>query len=411
MHSAPLSCPREQPPWREALAVHAALVAAGHQAYAVGGGVRDLLLGRPVHDVDLATAARPEQIEALFKRTVAVGKSFGVVIVVTEDGAHVEVATFRHDGAYHDGRRPETVAFCTAEDDVKRRDFTVNALLYDPAAGRVLDHVGGLADLAGRTLRAVGDARARMEEDRLRILRGLRFAAQLDLRIEDATWAAIRATPATGLSAERVVQEWFKGLAGGNRARWLNLLHESGHLITLCPPLSGLAEMDRQRLAECLDRLVGDDDPAVAAAVWLAPLGEAARDWLGRQPLSSDLNGRIRWLLDQGREPGRLAAQPRAERRRLAQSPHARQLVRFLGVRFPANSAAGVLAADLAAENAAGPWRPLVGARDLIAMGCRPGPELGRLLRRLEDAQLEGAFATREAGIDLARRWISQPDA
>lgn len=411
MQTAPLSCPREHPPWREALAVQAALVAAGHEAYAVGGGVRDLLLGRPVHDVDLATSARPERIEALFPRTVAVGKAFGVVIVVTESGAHVEVATFRHDGAYRDGRRPETVAYSTAEDDVKRRDFTVNALLFDPAAGLVLDHVGGLADLAGRTLRAVGEARARMEEDRLRILRGLRFAAQLELRIEDATWAAIRATPATGLSAERVIQEWFKGLAGANRARWLDLLHESGHLATLCPPLADLAAADRRGLAESLDRLVSDDDPAVSAAIWLAPLGEAAKDWLGRQPLSGDLSGRILWLLERGREPERLAVLPKAERRRLAQLPHVRKLVRFLAVRFPADGAAGALAADLASESAAGPWRPLIGGSDLTSLGCPPGPDLGRLLRRLEDAQLEGAFAAREAGLELARRWISQLDA
>ncbi|MBA3937426.1 MAG: CCA tRNA nucleotidyltransferase, partial [Planctomycetes bacterium] len=142
-----------------------ALVAAGHEAYLVGGCVRDLLLGRAVHDADVATNAHPEQVEACAAaagwRTVAVGRQFGVIIVVAPGGANVEVATFRHDGAYIDGRRPTTIAFTSAVADVQRRDFSVNALLYDPLQGLVIDHVDGLADLAARRLRAVGDATAR----------------------------------------------------------------------------------------------------------------------------------------------------------------------------------------------------------------------------------------------------------
>lgn len=172
---------------------------AGYECYLAGGCVRDALLGRPASDLDVATNATPEQIEKLFPKTIAVGKSFGVMRVLSR-GSDIEVATFRKDGLYKDGRRPEDVSFSSPEEDAKRRDFTVNALFFDLSKEKVIDFVSGLEDLKQQTLRAVGDAFLRFEEDKLRILRALRFASQLGFVIESKTFQAIK------ISAPQVVQ-------------------------------------------------------------------------------------------------------------------------------------------------------------------------------------------------------------
>ena len=151
------------------------LRAKGHEAYLVGGCVRDLLLGREPQDWDVATDARPEQIEALFPKTLAVGKAFGIITVVPDVGQPVEVASYRADSPYADGRRPETVTFTDARADALRRDFTVNALFLDPATGDIRDYVGGRADLDARVIRAIGDPEPRFAEDHLRLLRGARL--------------------------------------------------------------------------------------------------------------------------------------------------------------------------------------------------------------------------------------------
>jgi tRNA nucleotidyltransferase/poly(A) polymerase len=408
MLTQPLSCPSDQSPWRDAIPIVRALAAAGHEVYLVGGCVRDLLLGRAVHDADIATNAHPEQVEACAAaagwRTVAVGRQFGVVIVVAASGANVEVATFRHDGAYIDGRRPTTIAFTSAVDDVQRRDFTINALLYDPLRDLVIDHVGGLADLAARCLRAVGDAAARLGEDRLRVLRALRFAAHLDLAIEPATWAAVRATGLAGLAPERLVQEWAKGLAGPRRGAWLGLLADSGRLSGFCPPLAGLPPAALVATAQALDALPAAAAPDVAAATWLAAADPApVGAWLEAQPLPRARSDAIRWLLVHHHAAAALASGALSARRRVLQHPLAAGLVQLLTACAPGAPASIALAAGLAAETAARPWRPLLRASDLIALGARPGPALGRLLRTLEDAQLEGAFADRSGAESFAR--------
>ena len=160
-------------------AVARTLQAAGHEALFAGGCVRDRLLGRPVSDYDVATAARPEQVEALFEKTVAVGAAFGVIVVVL-DGVEIEVATYREDVGIKDGRHPESIRFTDAKSDALRRDFTINGMFEDPDTGEILDFVGGRADLARRVVRAIGDPVARFREDRLRMLRAVRFATVLD---------------------------------------------------------------------------------------------------------------------------------------------------------------------------------------------------------------------------------------
>jgi poly(A) polymerase len=402
-------------PWDSGRAVADLLIAGGYETYAAGGCVRDLLLGREVHDIDLATVAHPEEVESLFAshgwRTTAVGKAFGVVIVVAPSGANVEVATFRHDGAYIDGRRPEMVTYGNARDDVERRDFTVNALLLDLVQGMVVDHVGGRADLERRVIRAVGDAAARLREDRLRVLRGMRFAARLGFTIEATTWTALCATPLAGLSAERLMQELDKALSGPGVARWLHLLRESAHLAELCAPLAALPMTALDHLATRLDRLRADDPAPVRLAVWLSPLDLAtARDWLRRQPLAAALVRSVGWLVEHARPPERWTGLGLAARRRLWQHADGRWLARLLDLRFADQPAQGEAVRTLVAEQErehASPWVPLVRAGDLIALGLAPGPRFGAVLRDIEDADLEGRFADREAALAHARQVIA----
>lgn len=217
------------PHWPALEKIYHTLVAKGFKAYLAGGCVRDALLGRTANDLDLATDATPEAIEQLFPKTVAVGKAFGVMLVV-QDGISFEVATFRSDGDYKDGRRPESVVFTTPEEDARRRDFTVNALFYDLNEGRVLDFVGGVKDLNDKKIKTVGLAEDRFREDHLRIFRAVRFAAQLDFVIDPDTLAAVKRLAASvkTVSAERLHEEMFKLLKSQSPLVGLQILHETG---------------------------------------------------------------------------------------------------------------------------------------------------------------------------------------
>jgi poly(A) polymerase len=403
-----ITVPGAQAPWTEALAVAATLTQHGFEAWCVGGCVRDLLLGRAVQDVDIASDAVPEAIERLFPRTVAVGKSFGVMVVVAPSGAQVEVATFRHDGRYLDGRHPEQVRFGTAIEDVARRDFTINALLLDPLSGRVVDHVGGLADLQARRLRCVGEPRQRLAEDRLRVLRALRFAAVLDFAIEPQTAAALAETALAGLSAERVMQEWFKALASGRAAAWLALAARYGRLSEVTPPLARCDEAGLEATAQALARLPAAAPLAVRAAAWLSQApGSEAITWLGTQPLERALVREVSWLLQRLLELPGWPALAIAPRRRWAREPLARALAQLAGAALPGAPATAAFAAQVALE-AATPHQPHVAASDLLALGLAPGPALGALLRRLEDAQLAGLFSDRGAALGQARAWVQE---
>lgn len=217
------------PHWTALEQIYHTLNQNGYKAYLAGGCVRDAILGRTANDLDLATDATPETIEKLFAKTVAVGKAFGVMLVVQE-GISFEVATFRSDGSYADGRHPEDVVFTTPEEDARRRDFTVNALFYDINQGRVLDYVGGLADLAAKKIKAVGVPEERFREDHLRMLRAIRFAAQLEFEIEEGTFGAIKdlASLVKSVSGERVHEEVLKLLRARRAFHGLELLSESG---------------------------------------------------------------------------------------------------------------------------------------------------------------------------------------
>ena len=213
----------------------------GFQAVFAGGCVRDTFLGRQPHDWDIATSARPEQVEELFPHTYAVGKQFGIITVVGEDHENYEVATFRGDVTYTDGRHPDAIRFVDMAEDVRRRDFTCNALLGDPIAGVVHDFVGGVADLKAGVLRAAGEPERRFEEDKLRVVRAVRFAATLGFEIEPATWTAVKSYSGQVVgvvSVERIAGELEKMLLCGHGSRALELLDSSGLLASILPELA-----------------------------------------------------------------------------------------------------------------------------------------------------------------------------
>ncbi|UXR63689.1 CCA tRNA nucleotidyltransferase [Bdellovibrio bacteriovorus] len=224
------------PHWSAVESIYHTLQAHGYKAFLAGGCVRDALLGLQANDLDVATDANPDQIESLFKKTVNVGKSFGVMRVLV-DGADIEVATFRNDGAYLDGRRPESVIFSTPEEDAQRRDFTVNALMYDLATEEVLDYVGGQADLQAGILRTVGDAERRFLEDHLRLLRAARFSAQLNFVIEEKSFQAMTrmASLVSKVSGERIRDEMNKLLKTSAVLRGLQAMADAGLMKELFP--------------------------------------------------------------------------------------------------------------------------------------------------------------------------------
>jgi poly(A) polymerase len=434
----------DSPLYRVAVAVAARLREAGWPTLFAGGCVRDALLGRPIKDIDIATAAPPDTVEALFPRTVAVGKSFGVIVVLT-DTAAFEVATFRSDGAYSDGRRPDAIRFTTAAEDASRRDFTINGLFYDPADGTVSDFVNGRADLAARVIRAIGDPAARFREDHLRLLRAVRFAAVLDFAIEPATAAALQACAPllASVSGERVGVEFTRILCEASRpSRALDLLRETGLLGVVLPEVAayhGCPQPPRYHpegdvwahTCLMLDALPAPRDADLAWAVLLHDVGKPptrqslpdpamdgalchrfpchAPHGAGvaaailarlRQPTSrveavSDAVRRHMAFVDIG------AMRP-ATRRRLIGSPgfdllldlHRLDLTFSTGDLTTYDFARACRDAFVNEPVLPEPW---IRGRDLIARGHRPGPELGRLLERLYDAQLEGAYPDRES--------------
>lgn len=407
-----------------ALTVLRTLREAGHVAYFAGGCVRDMVLGLEPKDYDVATSAPPEAVRPLFRNTQAVGAAFGVVLVRLH-GQHVEVATFRTDGSYTDGRRPDDVRYSTPREDALRRDFTINGLFYDPLAGEVIDYVGGRADLEARVLRAIGDPDARFREDHLRLLRAVRFAARFRLAIEPATAAAVKrhAPHLRRISPERVGDECRRMLVAPSRARAFTLLRE----LALAPELFRFVECAERPTLDLLPHL-GDEggvsfplalaaaglsevcDPPTAAGVLAAlgskPAGSVVRGLRQTLRLSNDesmaLDGILTWA-------GRLlsSAGPRvAVRRRFLASAVAtetRALMRALWSAGLAPQAAGPLLADLDArslEDNAPP--PLVTGDDLTAVGLAPGPVFKRLLDTTYDEQLEGRLTTKDAALAFA---------
>src|SRR5438128_4178978 len=233
--------PSPSPMEQTAREVAARLRERGHIAYFAGGCVRDIIRGETPKDFDIVTDARPEAVQKIFPRTYAVGAHFGVIIVL-ENGFQFEVATFRSDDAYIDGRHPSAVRFSSPEEDAKRRDFTINGMFYDPVAEKVIDFVGGRADIDARLVLAIGDPAQRFAEDRLRMLRAVRFATVLDYQIDNKTWDALvaNAPSINQISAERIRDELVRIFLSPNRVRGWEMLDQSGLMRTILPELEAM---------------------------------------------------------------------------------------------------------------------------------------------------------------------------
>jgi len=379
------------------------LIAAGHEAVFAGGCVRDRLLGKAPREYDIATSATPDEIRAVFPRAVGVGEAFGVMLL-RDRGATFEIATFRTDQAYEDGRRPSGVVFTDAAADARRRDFTINGLFEDPATGEVIDHVGGVGDLERRTLRAIGDPQRRLAEDRLRAVRAVRFAAGLGLAIDPDTDQAIAALGGdlAGISCERFGQELRRILSHPSRGAAVELIERWGLDAAM---LGSHRRGDHRRVAG----LPSDATFEAAMAAWLLDRAAGA----GSSAIAADLQRRI-GLSNAERDGisailrvhGELAtgweSASVAVRRRLAMEEAFEPARSILGLEDPAT--AGRIETDLASF---GPDRKPVRwirGQALLDAGVRPGPGLGRVLESTYDAQLEGRVATPAEALRLALR-------
>ncbi len=414
----------------------------GHESYLAGGCVRDMLLAKSPQDFDIATGAKPEEIRAIFEHTVPVGAQFGVMLVVLE-GQPFEVATFRHDGPYLDGRRPSEVRYGNLKEDILRRDFTVNGMVYDPIEDHVIDFVDGRKDLERRMIRAIGDARQRFAEDRLRMIRAVRFAASLDFTIEEETFAAIKelAHTVTGISWERIGDEITRILTESGPRRGFELLDAAGLLKVLLPEIEALKGVEQSPeyhpegdvFTHTLLTLSHLDAPSetLAYGCLLHDVGKpgcARRDgervtFYGHSEKGAEMAVAILQRLKRSRMTWERVGYLVLNHLRHIQAPHMRlsTLKRFLGedgidellklTRIDALSANGDLQYYRFCEQKLGELKkdeihpePLLRGKDLIEMGFAPGPIFQHILKQVEEAQLGGELKDREQ----AREWVNR---
>jgi len=424
------------------------LQAEGCEAVWAGGCVRDHLLGRRPHDYDVATSAHPDRIQELFPRTLEVGKAFGVVIVV-EKSVQVEVATFRGESGYRDGRRPTKVYYSDAREDAKRRDFTINGIFEDPVKRRVLDFVGGRKDLRARRIRAIGDPIQRFREDHLRLLRAVRLATTLDFKIEPKTWAALKklAPLIRRISAERIRDELDKILTSSRAPRGLQLLSDSGLLKAVLPEVAAMQGVEHSpdyhpegdvwvHTGLVLSKLPANKLSKNLA--WAALLHDVGKP---RTQEKKKVQGEWRWRFPAHAEVGaKIAAKmlarlkwPRAEAEQVSdmvrnhmtfkdvQAMRVSTLKRLMARPTFADELQLHRADCLGSHGMLDNYRfllrrgrelgreeirpkPLARGQDVMALGVPEGPEVGRLLRALEEKQLEGELRTREEAL----KWLQE---
>jgi poly(A) polymerase len=419
------------------------LRAAGHVAYFAGGCVRDMSRGVDPHDYDIATSATPEQVQALFAKTIPVGVQFGVVLVV-EGGHQFEVATFRSDEAYVDGRRPTSVRYGTPEEDAQRRDFTINGLFFDPIDGEIIDFVGGRVDIGGKRVRTIGEPGKRFGEDKLRMLRCIRFASNLGFEVEDQTFATVRelASQIHVVSVERIRDELIKIFTRPNAKRGLELLDESGLLREVLPEVAAMKGVEQplefhpegdvfQHTRLMLEMLPSDPGIVLALAVLLHDVGKpptferapdrirfSEHDRVGAEMVEKILR-RLRFPNDEIAKTVLCVAEhmrfqhvqqmrPAKLKRILARETFADELELH---RIDCEASHRNLenydflkakAAELPPE-AVKP-APLLTGHDLLALGFKPGPTVGMVLREVEELQLEEQLKSREEALAYARK-------
>ena len=429
-------------PGDQAVAIVNRLREEGYESYLAGGCVRDFLLDKTPQDYDIATSARPEDVQRIFPRTVPVGAQFGVILVMLEDQSF-EVASFRFDGPYLDGRRPSQVRYGTLQEDILRRDFTINGMVYDPIENRVIDLVEGKKDLARRCIRAIGDPRQRFEEDRLRMVRAIRFAASLNFDIDSLTFDAIKGSAAmiTQISSERIGEEVTRILTEGGARRGFELLDETGLLQILLPEIEQMKGIEQspdhhpegdvfEHTLLTLSHLEAPTE-TLAYGCLLHDVGkpvcfrkEADRiTFYGHTDRGAEMAEAILKRLKRGRAAWERVAYLVKNHLRHTQATKMRlsTLKRFLreeGIdellelaRIDALSSSGDLqyyqfCRERLAEMQEEEIRPepLLRGKDLIEMGYVPGPIFAEILQQVEDAQLGGELTNRQAAIDWVKR-------
>jgi poly(A) polymerase len=419
----------------------------GFQAYFAGGCVRDKLMHRTPDDYDIATSAKPNQVIKLFKKTVATGKVFGVINVIPKPGTQIEVTTFRTEGPYSDGRHPDKVEFSSLENDVLRRDFTVNGMAFDPLENRLVDLVGGQKDLKRKIIRAIGSPVERFKEDKLRMLRAIRFAVQLGFKIEPKTLQAINKLHCQikVVSSERVCDELKKMLLSKRRAEGIRLMDKTGLLKTLLPEVHKMKGVKQPKefhpegdvyvhTLKCLEHLGGTPTFTLAFATLLHDVGKPktfmitdrirfheherkGRDIAGkicdRFRLSNAEKEKVMFLVDKHMAFKDIEKMRTATLKRLFREPHYAELAEL--------HKADRLASDLdlkphyyaqrkfkkLSKEELKP-KPLINGHDLIRLGLKPGPIFSVILKKAEEAQLEKAVTNKKQALDLAKQVIKE---
>lgn len=419
-----------------------ALRQAGHQAYFAGGCVRDALRGVAPKDFDIATSAKPEAVLSLFPKTVPVGAKFGVILVLS-GGERFEVATFRTESAYEDGRHPTQVTFSTLEQDARRRDFTVNGLYSDPETGKVLDFVEGAKDIERKLIRCIGNPEERFQEDHLRMFRAIRFAVQLGFEIEPATFSAVKkhADKITKVSAERLRDELIKTLTSPQPARGIRFLDDSGLLRHVLPEIETMKGVEQPMqyhpegdvFVHTMMLMDGLSNAPIELALG-ALLHDVAKPktfvratdrirFHGHDKIGADMSREICRRLAFSNEQTDLICSLVAEHLRFKDAFQMKvsTLKRFLSLprfdlhlelhRLDCLASHGKLDAYEFCKakyeqflKEPPPPLKLVGGQDLIGLGFHPGPDFTEILRAVEDAILEGTVKTREEGIAFVKK-------
>jgi len=414
--TAPAGEPRRLSMYSAALTVVKTLRENGHVALFAGGCVRDQRMGKRPHDFDVATDAPPDRIVALFRRTRKVGMQFGVVLVGMRQ-FWIEVATFRSDGVYLDGRRPESVQFTDAREDALRRDFTINGMFYDPIERKVIDYVGGEADIAARRIRAIGPAAQRFAEDHLRLLRAIRFAARFDFEIEPATWSAIAAHAPLikKISPERIHDELERMLTHPRRARAFADLHAAGLLPHLWPGSEAIAE-HHAAIHALLAALPASAsfELGLTALLHRLPLG-FIEEVCKALTCSNRTTKTVVWLVTHQDDLLNPDVVTLADLKLLMARPPFTELLDLLAAKLAAEGRQSTAhrtivarAHKIAPDEVSPP--ALITGKHLGKMGLPPGPKYKAILEKVYYAQLNGDVRDKSEARNYARRLVEDAE-
>lgn len=428
----------------KALSIIKTLQDNGHQAVFAGGCVRDMLLKIDPHDWDIATSATPEQIEKIFPKTLSVGKAFGVMIAII-DNEEFEIATFRKDSSESDGRRPESVEFCDMQTDAMRRDFTINGMFFDPIKNQIIDFVDGQRDLQNGIIRFIGDPQKRIDEDKLRILRFVRFVLKFGCEEINSFYVVCNnADQIKFVSQERITKEFFKMLSLKKTNQMILLLDKMGLLQYIIPEILLLKDIQQppkyhpegdcflhtMLVAEYLDRL--NASPELLLAGLLHDIGkpntqtfedrirfnghdkagvEIATTICERLKLSNEQTNHILWLISTHMWPMNVAKKRKSKLKMMMDNPYFEDLLKL--------HESDCLASHGNLENLnfmkeryeefkieKGLPKPLINGRDLLDMGLKSGPLFGKILNTVRELQLDGLISTREQAIEQAKGLI-----